>query len=79
MEKDGLTDRLLICLLVWELSERLGHLHIYYRSNDSIIVLCCNKDSLCLAFVFLIFRRADSPLLIIAETKLTSSCNIVHK
>lgn len=70
MEEDKLTDRALICSSVYELSVRLGHLHIHYHSHDSIIVSCGNKDLFCLAFVILIGCGADSTLLIVSVTKL---------
>lgn len=57
---------------IFLLSVRPGHLHIYYYNNDSIIALCGNKDLLCLAFVILICCVADSLLLIMAATKLTT-------
>lgn len=65
-----MTDRVLIPSSVCELSVRPGHLHIHYRSHDSIIVLCGNKDLFCLVFVILISCAADSPLMIRAATKL---------
>lgn len=67
-----MTDRVLIPSSVCELSGRPGHLHIHYRSHDSIIVLCGNKDLFCLAFVILINCVADSPLLIMAAAELTT-------
>lgn len=67
-----MTDRALILSHVCELSARPGHLHIHYHGNDSIIVLHGNKDFFCLAFVILINCVADSPLLIMAATKLTA-------
>lgn len=67
-----MTARELIPSSVCELSVRPGHLHIHYNSHDSIIVLCGNKDLFCLAFVILINCVADSPLLIMAATKLTT-------
>lgn len=70
MEEEKMTDRLLIPSSVCELSVRPGHLRIHYHSHDSIIVLCGNKDLFCLAFVILINCIADSPLLIMAATKL---------
>lgn len=63
-------DRTLIPFSFCKLSVRPDHLHIHYRSHDSIIVLCTNKDLFCLAFVILISCVADSPLLIMAATKL---------
>lgn len=70
MDRGREDDRVLILSPVCKLSVRLDHLHIHYRSHDSIIVLCGNKDLLCLAFVILISCVADSPLLIIAAAKL---------
>lgn len=67
-----MTDRVLIPSSVCELSVRRGHLHIHYHSHDSIIVLCGNKDLFRLAFVILISCVADSPLLIMTATKLTT-------
>lgn len=72
MEEEKMTESVLIPSSVSELSVRLGHLHIHYYSNDSIIVLCGNKDLFCLAFVILINCVADSPPLIVAATKLTT-------
>lgn len=76
-----MTDRALIPFSVCELSVRPGHLHIHYHNHDSIIVLCDNKDLFCLAFVILISCGADSPLLIMAATKLNNyhvRCTIAH-
>lgn len=67
-----MTDRALIPSSVCKLSVRPGHLHIHYHSHDSIIALFGNKKLLCLAFVILISRVADSPLLITVAPKLTT-------